>query len=208
MTMQHRAEETHQRILDVALEAFARQGYDATGVAEICERAGVTKGGFYHHFRTKQDVFLELLEQWLIEIDAQMAAARNGRGSVSEGLMVMTGMIQNVFLVAGDRLPMFLEFLVQAAHSPVFGQATATPIRRYADFFSGMIAEGMARGELRAVKPDVMARVFLAFAMGLLTMGLVDPFGADWGEVVREGMQTLLAGLGRDDGPRTTGHGE
>lgn len=195
MSMQHRGEETHQRILDVALEAFARQGYDATGVAEICARAGVTKGGFYHHFRTKQDVFLELLERWLREVDVQMAAARNGEGSVSEGLLVMTGMIQRVFVVAGDRLPMFLEFLVQAAHSPVFGQATAVPIRRYVAFFAGMIADGSERGELSAVRPDVVARVLLAFAIGLLTMGLLDPLGADWGEVAREGMQTLLAGL-------------
>lgn len=198
--MQHRGEETHQRILDVALEAFARQGYDATGVAEICERAGVTKGGFYHHFRTKQDVFLELLERWLKEVDVQMAAARSGGGTVGEGLLEMTGMIQRVFLAAGDRLPMFLEFLVQAAHSPVFGQATAVPIRRYVGFFAGMIADGVERGELRAVKPDVMARVLLAFAMGLLTMGLLEPFGADWGEVAREGMQVLLAGMRTDQG--------
>jgi len=195
MSMQHRAEETHQRILDVALEAFARQGYDATGVAEICERAGVTKGGFYHHFRTKQDVFLELLERWLKEIDAQMAAARNGGGSVSEGLMVMTGMIQNVFLVAGDRLPMFLEFLVQAAHSPVFGQATSAPIRRYVGFFAEMVAQGTADGDFRSVDPGVAARVLIAFAMGLLVMGLVDPSGADWGEITQEGVHTLLAGL-------------
>lgn len=198
MSMQQRGEETHQRILDVALEAFARQGYDATGVAEICGRAGVTKGGFYHHFRTKQDLFLELLERWLKEIDAQMAAARSGGGTVSEGLLVMTGLIERVFLAAGDRLPMFLEFLVQSAHSPVFGQATAVPIRRYVGFFAGMVADGVERGELRAVQPDVIARVLLAFAMGLLTMGLLEPLAADWGEVAREGMQALLAGMRTD----------
>jgi hypothetical protein len=53
MPQQRRGEETHNRILDAALEAFARYGYDATGVAEICRRADVTKGGFYHHFPSK-----------------------------------------------------------------------------------------------------------------------------------------------------------
>jgi AcrR family transcriptional regulator len=195
MSKQPRAEETHRRILDAALDAFARQGYDATGVAEICHRAGVTKGGFYHHFHSKQDVFLELLERWLKEIDTQMAAARAVRKTVPEGLMGMTEMIERVFQVAGGRLPLFLEFLTQAAHSPVFGQATAVPIRRYVGFFSDMVAGGIADGDLRPVDPDVVARVLLAFAMGLLTMGLVDPFGANWGEVARQGMQTLLAGL-------------
>jgi AcrR family transcriptional regulator len=195
MSKQPRAEETHQRILDAALDAFARKGYDATGVAEICERAGVTKGGFYHHFHTKQEVFLELLERWLKEIDVQMAAARNGGTGVPESLMIMTGMIERVFQVAGGRLPLFLEFLVQASHSPVFGQATAVPIRRYVGFFADMLTDGIVAGDLQPVDPDVVARVLLAFAMGLLTMGLVDPFGANWGEVARKGMQTLLAGL-------------
>ena len=195
MSTQHRAEETHQRILDAALYAFARQGYDATGVAEICQRAGITKGGFYHHFRSKQEVFLELLERWLKEIDLQMEATRSAGTTVPEGLMTMTDMIDRVFQVAGGQLPLFLEFLTQAAHSPVFGQATAVPIRRYVGFFTEMVTDGIAEGALRPVDPHIVARVLLAFAMGLLTAGLLDPIGANWGDVARTGMRTFLAGL-------------
>ena len=53
MATQPRGEETRTRILDAALEAFARDGYDDASVAEICRLAGVTKGGFYHHFPSK-----------------------------------------------------------------------------------------------------------------------------------------------------------
>ena len=53
MATQPRGEETRTRILDAALEAFARDGYDEASVAEICRLAGVTKGGFYHHFPSK-----------------------------------------------------------------------------------------------------------------------------------------------------------
>jgi AcrR family transcriptional regulator len=194
MSVQLRGEETRQRILNAAMDTFARCGYDAASVAEICERAGVTKGGFYHHFSTKQELFLKLLERWLGEIDVQMAAARCGGTSVPESLLVMTGMIQRVFEAAGDGLPMFLEFLTQAAHSPVFGQATSAPIRRYVGFFAEMVAQGTADGDFRSVDPGVAARVLIAFAMGLLVMGLVDPSGADWGEITQEGVHTLLAG--------------
>jgi AcrR family transcriptional regulator len=48
--MQARGEETRSRILHSALSLFGRQGYDATGVAGICEAAAVSKGAFYHHF--------------------------------------------------------------------------------------------------------------------------------------------------------------
>ena len=51
-------------------------GYDGTGVAMICERAQVSKGAFYHHFDTKQAIFLALMQQWLEGLDHQLDAFR------------------------------------------------------------------------------------------------------------------------------------
>ena len=195
MAVQPRGEETRTRILDVAQEAFARYGYDATGVAEICRRAGVTKGGFYHHFPSKQDVFLEMLERWLEGLDRQLQLLRSGQESVPEELLAMTEMVPAVFQEAGGRLPLFLEFLTKAAHSPVVWQATVAPFRKYHAFFAGMIRDGMAEGSLRSVDPDLASNLLLSFAVGLLAMGLLDPYGADWGPVAQEGMGMLLNGI-------------
>ncbi len=52
--------ETRERILDVALELFNEQGYDKTSLREIAERLGVTKAALYYHFRSKEDILLEL----------------------------------------------------------------------------------------------------------------------------------------------------
>ncbi|HZQ81544.1 MAG TPA: helix-turn-helix domain-containing protein [Gaiellaceae bacterium] len=52
--------DTRNRILDVALELFNDQGYDATSLREIAERLGVTKAALYYHFKSKADILLEL----------------------------------------------------------------------------------------------------------------------------------------------------
>jgi AcrR family transcriptional regulator len=44
------------RVLNAAVELFAAQGYDATSVAQVTSRARVARGGFYHHFPSKQDL--------------------------------------------------------------------------------------------------------------------------------------------------------
>ena len=195
MTSQRRGEETHSRILRSAEECFGRYGYDGAGVAEICRRAGVTKGSFYHHFPSKQVLFLELLDRWLAELSTQLAAARTEADTVPEGLLRMAEMDGPVFQVAGGQLPISLEFWIKAARDPAVWQATIAPYRQYRAFFSGMIEAGIAEGTLRPVDPDMAALVIVSMAAGLVLQGLLDPEGADWGEVAREGVRMLLDGL-------------
>jgi len=192
---QQRGEETRSRILEAALACFSRTGYDATGVAEICQQAGVSKGAFYHHFPSKQAVFLALLDGWLAGLDLPMAASRAGAGDVAGKLQAMASMIRPVFESAAGRLPMFLEFWSQAARDPAVWEATIAPYQRYRTFFAGIVEAGIADGSLRPVDPDVAAQVIVALAVGLVLQGVLDPAGADWGAVAEQGMAMLLTGL-------------
>jgi AcrR family transcriptional regulator len=58
-----------------ARRLFGQRGYTATSLDDICDRAGVTKGALYHHFRNKEDLFVEALEQ--VEEDLVRAGAAN-----------------------------------------------------------------------------------------------------------------------------------
>jgi len=53
-----RGGETRRRILDVAAEAFAERGYAGTSLSEVLKASGVTKGGFYFHFPSKEALAL------------------------------------------------------------------------------------------------------------------------------------------------------
>ncbi|MBB6426945.1 TetR/AcrR family transcriptional regulator [Sphingopyxis sp. JAI128] len=55
---------TRERILDAARRAFARVGYEAVTIDEVMRRAGLTRGGFYNHFRHKADLFAAAVESY------------------------------------------------------------------------------------------------------------------------------------------------
>lgn len=69
---QSRGEATRSDILDVARRAFAEHGYHGTGIADIQAATGLTKGAFYHHYRSKEDLALAIIEQAKSDYDAHL----------------------------------------------------------------------------------------------------------------------------------------
>jgi len=68
-------QDARTRILDAALPVFLKQGFAATTVDELCRSAGVAKGGFFHHFESKEAAALAAIEHRNTQKDAQFAEA-------------------------------------------------------------------------------------------------------------------------------------
>src|SRR5438132_11506535 len=64
---QHKAQ-THQRIVKNAARRFRALGVNGAGVARVMQASGLTVGGFYKHFRSKDDLLVEAVEESLCEI--------------------------------------------------------------------------------------------------------------------------------------------
>lgn len=72
-------EETVQRILDTSLKLFLEKGYEETTVLDIIsELGGLTRGAFYHHFKSKEEVF-DVLSEKLFYDDNPFAKAKARR---------------------------------------------------------------------------------------------------------------------------------
>ena len=63
------------RLLDAALHVIRAKGYSATRVEDICEAASLTKGSFFHHFKSKQDLALAAADYWSARTSALFAAS-------------------------------------------------------------------------------------------------------------------------------------
>src|SRR5438045_7228424 len=75
------ADQRRVQLLEVARERFADQGFHATSMDEIAERAGVSKPVLYQHFPSKRDLYLALLEQHTDEV---VAATREALASTPD----------------------------------------------------------------------------------------------------------------------------
>lgn len=193
--MQHRSEETRSKIINSAKELFAQNGYDATGVSEICQAAGVSKGAFYHHFDTKQAVFLTLLDEWLQSIDHQFNSIAAISGTVPDSLTGMAAGASNLILLVNEHFPLFLEFWVQAKRQPEAWKLAITPYYHFQEFFKSLIDKGQKEGSLDPkFDSSSMSRIVMGLAIGILLQVFVDPDGANWQAVIQDGIRIMLEG--------------
>ena len=68
---------TKQEILDVALELFSRQGYEATSISSIADAVGIRKASLYSHFSSKQAILDEIVKIVLEQYDAHSLVLKN-----------------------------------------------------------------------------------------------------------------------------------
>jgi TetR/AcrR family transcriptional regulator, transcriptional repressor for nem operon len=75
MKQEQRSLATRTKLLDAARDVIRAQGYAATTVEDICTAAGVTKGGFFHHFASKEQLGIAAIEQFGLMADAVFSTA-------------------------------------------------------------------------------------------------------------------------------------
>ena len=96
------------RLLDAAIEAFARRGYADVNVDEICRAARTAKGSFYRHYRSKEELFFAAAEAAAAEIVEEVARfASTGPPTIERAAEVVARSME-------PRLPLFMELFTRA----------------------------------------------------------------------------------------------
>ncbi|MEZ4585445.1 MAG: TetR/AcrR family transcriptional regulator [Gemmatimonadales bacterium] len=190
------------RILDAARALFAARGYPEVTTDEIARAARVTKGGLYHHFPSKQRVYVAML---LADLEAKrrlFAAAVASHGTCRERLARLTG----AFLALPEDESAMLR-LVRRDVNFFQGEDRTRLVRAYQralpEQVEAIVRDGMAEGELAPGNPRLVSWAFV----GLVQVMIGDYAVRELGEgearleyVLRlffEGAVALPAGVGR-----------
>ncbi|WP_374312032.1 TetR/AcrR family transcriptional regulator [Microbacterium sp.] len=159
--------ERRERILDAALQRFAKAGYTQTSLAEIARDVGITTPGLMHHFPTKQHLLLAIAER-RFDITAEVARAapddRDGTGPLRMMLAISE-------LFVGQPGWMELFVIVSAEAGDPYSPAHHLFVERYERVIkevTTMFHDSVAAGYLRAdVDYERLARESIALTDGL-----------------------------------------
>jgi TetR/AcrR family transcriptional repressor of nem operon len=99
-SLEHKAK-NHENIVSVAARSFRERGGDSSGIGTVMKKVGLTKGGFYRHFSSKDDLFVEAVARALEETGRDMVKAAE---SAPEG-RALRAVIERYLSVAHANTP-------------------------------------------------------------------------------------------------------
>jgi AcrR family transcriptional regulator len=125
MSRAEKQERTRDALLRAASRLFCSRGLEGTSIDEVAETAGYTKGAFYANFKSKEELFLVMLDEKfsheLERIDRSLA------GTDDPGLEARAAAAEHIHFASGDEWPrLYFQFAAHAARNEEFRQELAT----------------------------------------------------------------------------------
>ena len=155
-------EQTRRLLIAAALDLFAEKGFRGTSVQEVADRAGLTKGAFYHHFSTKDDVLHLIHDEF---IDRALKAQEDTLASCQTATEQLARMAVDITTICNDHQKQVRIFFQELnVISGELREAILPKRRRSNALLEQVMRQGVDSGEFDAHLDPAVA------ALGLLGM--------------------------------------
>ena len=175
LTPERRRAMTREHLLEAAAMVFARNGFHGASLDEVAAAAGFTKGAVYSNFKSKEDLFLAVLDDRIqTQVGAFMSALGDFDRPAEETQPLIRDIVDSTWDDEGSAL--YLEFVVYAARNPEAREKLAALLQRQHESIAGVIRREYERSGVDPEYPiDVLATISSALFEGLGVTRLINP---------------------------------
>lgn len=160
---------TRERILDAALGVFAGKGYHRASVDDIVRASNTSKGAVYHHFATKEAVFLALVDDFAMRLATRVASTIAER---SGALAKVEGALAAALSTFADNERLARLILLEAVSLGAVYEAKRAEVHgHFAGLIRGYLDEAVREGSIAPLDTTVATLVWL---------GAVNEIVAEW----------------------------
>jgi AcrR family transcriptional regulator len=167
--------QTRAKLIDAALRLFSTRGYEHATVDDIAQAAGYSKGAYYFHFSTKDDILLELLRVWT---EDRTAVLESYAGEADADSLAMA--LSAFFSYDQDAAwrSVLLEFWAQATRNTEVSKRLNTSYATWRKQLSEMFANAASAGHIAVASAQDAASVALAAHDGYAIQNAIEAPGA------------------------------
>lgn len=165
---------THERIVDAAARAIRRSGFDRVGVADVMKEAGLTHGGFYAHFDSRDAMLAEAMARAGRDSAASLAqrVSRGRTKGASTLRAVVDGYLSDAHLASTEAgCPVAALASEMPRQSPELRDASAQRVNALIDMVARALPEPRARQQAMVIASTLVGALQLARTLGANAKG-------------------------------------
>ena len=148
-----------EAFLDIAEELFADLGYENTSIDRLISKLGVSKGAFYHYFRSKSDLLDSTLDRILTRVETRLAEILESQASAIEKLQNFLISFDDVSSANRKLSIQIGELLLHEANAVLMNRHRRAASNRFVPLLTKIIEQGVIEGVFRLETPHRVARI-------------------------------------------------
>jgi|GEM_PF-55563 len=184
-----------EEIFEAALICFNHKGYYGTSIDDIAAQAEISKGGIYHHFSSKKNLFIELFNSRVNRYFDVLKANIERVNDPAERIRDFVAKSEQIFQQNLDILKFSLEFMTLSTRDPDIREAVTEVYRNRVKIFARILTEGIDAGSFKGLDAEAVARTLYFLSMGFFLSYFTVNLDFDMTKQHSINMKTILEGI-------------
>ena len=183
------------QILDAALQIFVKKGYSETRMDDIVQESGMSKGAIYHHYSSKKDLFLELIDYWEVYCFPNILDKKYKNKSASGKLREI---VKDIIVTFKKKKYVFLaelEIWSLSNHDDVVRKKTKLLYMNLLELFSNIIQDGIEKKEFKNINVRIAALSIMTSLQGVIWFSIFENSELSAEEYLTEVMEFIIVGF-------------
>ncbi|MFZ5572705.1 MAG: TetR/AcrR family transcriptional regulator [Thermodesulfobacteriota bacterium] len=163
------------QILEAALKTIAANGCANVTMADICRSAGLSKGGLAHYYKSKNELFIAIFEEFFNRIFIRGQVTMAQYEDPLDKLLSFTWLYNADDPDALLGYPVLFDFMSIAVHDPEYRKIFHDWVNNWLVLLKEAINQGIRDGQFKPIDADVAARAVSAVYQGIATRWFLAP---------------------------------
>jgi AcrR family transcriptional regulator len=160
-------EERQYQILEAAMEVFVLNGYANTRMDDIVSQSGLSKGALYHHYPSKKDLFIALIDHWEVYCFPDFYSRNGANRTASETLRDFSRALLDVFREKKYVFLAEVEFWALSNQDKEINERSKSLYKKLLNLFELVLQKGVRTGEFKEIDSKAVSLIILTGFQGI-----------------------------------------
>ena len=160
-------EERQYQILEAAMEVFVLNGYANTRMDDIVSQSGLSKGALYHHYPSKKDLFIALIDHWEVYCFPDFYSRNGGDRTASETFRDFSRALLDVFREKKYVFLAEVEFWALSNQDKEINERSKSLYKKLLNLFELVLQKGVRTGEFKEIDTKAVSLIILTGFQGI-----------------------------------------